>query len=422
MRSLLFIALILSCLQGYAQFEKYFLDKTLRLDYFHTGNDKEEVYSIDELIEEPYWGGSKINLVDTFGYGKYLFKVYAVKEDSLIYSRGYSSLFGEWQTTDEAKTTWRSFSESVVFPFPKDSVRVAFFSRNWDGVFEKKFEYVVNPSDPYIKKERRLVYPSFEALRNGDPNQKVDIVVLPEGYSQEEMGEFINDCNRFAGEFFIYAPYAENRDQFNILGILAPSAESGTDIPQESVWKSTILNSNYYTFGSERYLMSYDNKSVRDLAANAPYDQIYILVNSKKYGGGAIYNYYNVSVMNNGLSNKIITHEFGHGFAGLADEYYDSSTGYNEFYNLEIEPWEANITTLVDFEKKWSYLVAKKTPVPTPDKKKYQDRVGVFEGGGYVAKGVYRPVYDCLMKSFDGEVYCPVCSVAIQQMIDFYSE
>jgi hypothetical protein len=391
------------------------------MDYFHTGNDSEEFYSLDEVIEEPHWGGSKVNMVDTLKYGKYFFEVYHHQKDSLLYSRGYSTLFGEWQTTDEAKTTWRTFSESVVFPFPKDTVRLVFYSRNWDGVFEQKFAYILNPSDYFVKEEQRLVYPSFNALNNGDPSEKVDIVILPEGYSQEEMGQFISDCNRFAEDFFKFAPYSEHRDKFNIYGVLAPSKESGTDRPNKNIWKKTVLNSSFYTFNSERYLMTYDNKSVRDLAANAPYDQIYILVNTDKYGGGAIYNHYNVSVIRNGQSAKIITHEFGHGFAGLADEYYDSSTGYNEFYNLSIEPWEANITTLVDFDSKWADMVDEKTPVPTPDKKKFRDRVGVFEGGGYVAKGVYRPVHDCLMKSFDGETYCPVCSEAIVRMIDFYA-
>lgn len=406
----------------FAQFDQYFFDKTLRLDYNHTGNKTEEVYSFDELIEEPYWGGNKHNPIDVFQYGKYMFKVYSLKEDALIYSQGYSSLFGEWQTSDEAMQTWRTFSEAVVLPYPKDSVRVEFFSRNWDGIFEKKFEYLVDPNHYKIKKDRSLAYPSFNVMVNGDPSQKVDIVILPEGYTAEEMGEFINDCQFFAEEMFKYSPFTENKDKFNIRGILAPSQESGTDSPGDTIWKKTIMNTNFYTFDSERYLMTYDNKSVRDLAANAPYDQIYILVNSDKYGGGAIYNCYNVSVMNNGASGKIIIHEFGHGFAGLADEYYNSSTGYNEFYNFDVEPWEPNITTLVDFDSKWKSKVKKRTPIPTPNDEKYYEKVGVFEGGGYEAKGVYRPMHDCLMKSFDGDMFCPVCSEAIQKMIDFYSE
>ena len=353
----LFAMLVIST---YAQFDAYFLDKTLRLDYYHSGNHETELYAFDELIEEPYWGGSKIHLVDKFAYGKYFVKVFLAENDSLLYSRGYSSLFGEWQTTREAEETWRTLSEAVVFPYPRQKIRVELYSRNWDGVLEKKFEYTVDPSNYFIKKENRLVYPSFDVHISGDPHTRVDIVVLPEGYAQDEMGLFIEDCQRFATDLFTFSPYDENMDQFNIRGVLAPSRESGVDIPADTIWKSTLMNSSYYTFDSERYLMTFDNKSVRDLAANAPYDQIYILVNSVKYGGGAIFNYYNVSVNSNVKSAQILSHEFGHGFAGLADEYYDSSTSYEEFYNLAVEPWEPNITTLVDFDSKWKDMLHKK--------------------------------------------------------------
>jgi len=422
MRHCLFLLLSIISLSSFAQFEKYFEDKALRLDYYHTGNDKEEIYSFDEMTIEPFWGGSKTNLIDTFEFGKYYFKVYSEKNDELIYSRGYSTLFGEWQTSDEAKETWRTVSESIVFPLPKDSVRVAFYSRNRKGEFEKKFEYHLDPFSYFIKRDRTMVYPTFDVMVHGIPENKVDIIILPEGYTPEEMGKFIEDCHAFKEGLFAYSPYTENIKKFNIRAVLAPSAESGSDIPADQIWKRTILNSSFYTFDSERYLMTYDNKSVRALAANAPYDQIYILVNTSKYGGGAIYNHYNLSVVKNGLSAKIIVHEFGHGFAGLGDEYYESSTGYNEFYNLEAEPWEPNLTTLVDFESKWKHMLTKKTPIPTPNNEKYIDKIGVFEGGGYVAKGVYRPMVDCLMKTFDGEVFCPVCSASIQKMIDFYSE
>ncbi len=416
------IALLAIALTGFAQFERFFENKTLRLDYYHTGNEKEAWFSFDELLEEPHWGGSKVNLVDTFGYGNYYLKVYNIANDSLLYSRGYNSLFGEWQTTPEAKETWRSLSETVTFPYPKVPVRVELLSRKRDGVFEKKFEYIVRPDNYFIKKDRRKNYPAFDVYISGPAAVKVDIVILPEGYSEAEMGLFVEDCKKFVNDFFTFAPYSENRDRFNIRGVLAPSEDSGVDIPADTIWKNTQMNSAYYTFDSERYLMTFDNKSVRDLAANAPYDQIYILVNSKKYGGGAIYNYYNVSVNSNEMSAKILTHEFGHGFAGLADEYYDNSTSYGEFYNLKIEPWEPNITTLVDFEHKWKKMVKKRTPVPTPQTEKYRDRVGAFEGGGYEPKGMYRPMQDCLMKTFRGNTYCPPCDAAIRNMIDFYSE
>jgi len=422
MRHWFLIFILFLSLGSYAQFNKYFKDKALRLDYYHTGNDKEEVYSYDEMIIEPYWGGSKTNLIDTLEYGKYYFKVYDEKSNELIYSRGYSTLFGEWQTSDEARETWRTVSESVVFPFPRDFTRVEFYSRNRDGEFEKKFEYRINPFDYFIKRDKSLVYPSFDVIVNGDPANKVDIVILPEGYTAEEMGKFIDDCTKFKEGLFSFAPFTENKDKFNIRAILAPSEESGADIPANITWKNTILNTSFYTFNSERYLMTYDNKSVRSLAANVPYDQIYILVNTRKYGGGAIYNHYNLSVMKNGFSAKIVVHEFGHGFAGLGDEYYNSETGYNEFYNLEVEPWEPNLTTLVDFDSKWKHMLKKRTPIPTPNKEKYYKKIGVFEGGGYEAKGVYRPMIDCMMKTFDGNIFCPVCSKAIQDMIDFYAE
>jgi len=422
MKNTIALLMVFVAVAANAQFDTYFLDKTMRMDYYHSGNHETEFYSFDELIEEPYWGGSKVNMVDTFEYGNYLMKVINMENDSLLYSRGYSSLFGEWQTTREAKETWRTLSESVVFPYPKQVVRVELYSRNWDGIFEKKFEYTVDPANYFIKQENRLVYPAFDAYISGNPNKKVDIVILPEGYTNEEMGNFVEDCQKFAADFFAFAPYNENKDKFNIRGVLAPSRNSGVDIPADTIWRNTIMNSSYYTFDSERYLMSFDNKSVRDLAANAPYDQIYILVNSDKYGGGAILNYYNVSVNSNVKSAQILIHEFGHGFAGLADEYYDSSTSYEDFYNIEAEPWEPNITTLVDFESKWENMLHRKTPVPTPDIEENYDVLGVFEGGGYTAKGVYRPMHDCMMKTFKKDTFCPVCTHAIQKMIDFYSE
>ena len=422
MKRLFFFVLIFLALSVQAQFNKYFYNKTLRMDYYHSGNDTSESYAFDELIQEPYWGGSEVNLVDTFNYGNYYVKVFNVKNDSLLYSRGYSTLFREWQTTDEAKKINRSFSESVVIPYPKENVRIELYSRNWDGVFQKKFSYEVDTNDYFIKHDRRLVYPAFDVQVTGSPAQKVDIVILPEGYTKAEMGKFIDDCRKFVKNFFTFAPYTDNRDKFNFRAVLAPSKDSGTDIPAEGVWKSTILNTSYYTFNSERYLMAMDDKSVRDLAANAPYDQIYILVNSKKYGGGAIFNYYNVAVNSNVKAAKILIHEFGHGFAGLADEYYDDQTAYGKFYNLNIEPWEPNITTLQHFDKKWKHLVKPATPIPTPAKKKYRNTVGAFEGGGYEPKGMYRPKQDCLMKTFNGDRFCPACQEAIQRMINFYTE
>ncbi len=424
MRYLTFLLTLFVVLEANAQkdFNSCFHDKTLRIDYTHGGTDDSDFYALDALWEEPYWGGSKVNLIDTLRYGHYYFKVYDHKSHELLYSRGYSTLFKEWQTTKEAKKLTKAFSETVVMPYPKKKVDVVFYGRDKQNAFVKKFDITVDPDSYFIRPHQRKQYPSFEVLKSGDPAGKVDVVILPEGYTKEEMGLFIADCKKFAEELFLFHPYSENKDRFNIYGVLAPSKESGSDIPAEGIYKSTIMNSSFYTFDSERYCMTTDNKSVRDLAANAPYDQIYVLINTDKYGGGAIYNHYNMSVNSNRLSAEIFVHEFGHGFAGLGDEYYNSSVAYSDFYPLDAEPWEPNITTLVNFNGKWESMIPDSVPIPTPNKVKYADTLGVFEGGGYVAKGVYRPSYDCLMNTLQDDKFCGACKKAIQQMIDFYSE
>ena len=409
-------------MQAFASFDEIFFNKTLRVDYYHTGNRETEIYSLDQIKSEPFWGGSHTAFIDTLNYGKYYFKAYDVKSNKLIYSHGYCALFDEWQFTEEAKHTMRTFTETVTMPFPKNDVRLEFFSRSLMGVYEKKFEYTVDVKSYFISTERQMVYPVYNALISGNPATKVDIVILPEGYTLAEMDKFKADCDKFTSGLFTVEPYARNRDKFNIRAVLAPSAESGTDIPGDSVWKNTIINRSFYTFDSERYLMTTDNKSVRNLAANAPYDQIYLLVNSTKYGGGSIYNYYSTSVNSNGYSSKIFVHEFGHGFAGLADEYDDGSTSYNDIYPLNIEPWEPNITTLVKFDAKWKLTLPANTVIPTPNDNYEAMKLGVYEGAGYVAKGLYRPAPDCLMRSFDVNNFCPVCSAAIQTMIDIYTK
>lgn len=423
MKALLIASVILfTSFHVQASFDEWFFNRTLRIDYYHTGNSKTELYSIDKVISEPFWGGTHTMLTDTMNYGEYYFKAFDVQTNKLIYSHGYCALFDEWQFTDEAKHTTRTFTETAVMPFPKKDVRIEFYSRNFMGVYEKKFEYTVDVKSHFISSEQQQVFPVYDALLSGDPAVKIDIVILPEGYTAAEMDRFKADCDKFASELFKFEPYTQNRDKFNIHAVLAPSTESGTDIPGENTWKNTILNSSFFTFDSERYLMTTDNRSVRNLAANAPYDQIYILVNSSKYGGGAIYNYYSTSVNSNKSSAKIFVHEFGHGFAALADEYDDGSTSFNDMYPLNLEPWEPNITSLAKFDTKWKGMLSPKTPIPTPVENATPMQVGVYEGAGYVAKGLYRPTPDCLMRTFKGDKFCPVCSAAIQRMIDFYTK
>ena len=421
MKNILTILLLLVSVAVFGQFDKYFENRTMRVDYYHAGDSKNDYYYIDEVIAEPYWGGSLVNLIDDTNFGKYLVKVLDKASGTLIYSRSYSTLFGEWQTVDEARTVQKSFSESVVFPYPKAAVTVVFCTQAFEtGKYVEKYRYDINPADVcLIKHDNRNKFPVYEVHKCGDANRKVDIVIVPDGYTASQMSLFKKDCEKFKNEFFKYEPYTSHKDDFNIHAVLAPSQESGVDEPCKGIWKNTIVSCSYWSLGSERYLMTTDNKTLRDVAANAPYDQIYILVNSTKYGGGGIFNWYCTGVNSNRMAGKIIVHEFGHGFAGLGDEYVGGSE-YNDFYNLKLEPADPNVTTLVNFDSKWKDMVEQGTPVPTPATAEYKDKVGVYEGAGYMSKGIYRPMQDCLMNHFQCDAFCPVCQRAIVKMIEFY--
>jgi hypothetical protein len=236
------------------------------------------------------------------------------------------------------------------------------------------------------------------------------------------MKKFRKDAERFVNFFFTVSPFKENKGRFNYWTVEAISEESGTDIPGKDIWRKTILNTHFYTFNSERYLTTKDIRSVRDIAACVPYDQIYILVNTEKYGGGGIYNYYNLCSSDNEQSEKVFVHEFGHAFAALADEYDYGYDKAENLYDMTVEPYQPNITNLVDFEKKWKNMVDSDTPIPTSTDGKYRNKVGAFEGAGYVKKKIYRPVADCKMRSNNVKEFCPVCKKVLVEMIIYYSE
>ncbi len=418
----LFILFIVTNLFSQVDFDEYFTERTMRFDYFHIGDVNSQMIVFDEIREEPFWGGPKKNLIDPFNFGNYKYEVYDKSSGKLIFSRGYSTLFAEWLTTPEAKKYKRAFSETIIFPFPKKEIILRIYSRDRKNNFQLSFEMEINPSNPFIRKDKPMKYSSYKFLDNGNSSDKVDIVIVPEGYTKSELEKFKKDVEKFVQSLFNSSPFKENKSNFNIWVIESPSEESGTDIPRTGEWKNTIVNTSFYTFDTERYLMTEDNKTLRDLAGNVPYDLIYIMVNTSKYGGGAIYNHYSVCASDNEHLEYLIVHEFGHGFAGLGDEYYTSQVSYEEFYPHDVEPWERNLTTLVDFDSKWKSLVEDSTPIPTPSTDEYKNKIGVFEGVGYVPKGVYRPMYDCTMKSRSVNNFCVVCKQTIQQMINFYCE
>ena len=402
-------------------YEQYFHDEgSLRMDVFQCGNADSSHYVFERFIIEPYFGGSKVNLIDPFNYGTNRVRVIDAQTNTLIYSRGYNTLFREWQTTDEAKIMERCYEESVSVPLPRNQAYVILEIRNFNGEFDEVFSKLYEPNDMFNSTEQRYVFPVHDVMVNGTPESKVDIVILPEGYTADEMPQFQQHCQELVDVFSQEEPFASHINDFNFRAVLAPSEESGVDIPAIHHWVRTVLNAHFYTFYIDRYCTTRDYFSVKDVAANAPYDQIYILVNSSQYGGGGFYNFYSMSTAGNMSSSSVIIHEFGHAFAGLGDEYEEPDNPLALLYNLNVEPWEPNLTTLVDFESKWADLVAPSTPVPTPNTYQYNSVVGAFEGGGYLTHGIYRPQRNCMMRNY--APFCAVCSRTIEAVIEAHSD
>ena len=438
------LLLILSIFQqnliSQISFEKYFTEKTMRFDFYHAGDANNEYIYFDEIIEEPYWSGNKKFLVDTREMGNMRFDVRDKHSGKLIYSRGYSTLFSEWRATPEAKTMQRAMPEGITFPYPKNDVVLEIYSRsNATGLFSKIFSHDIDVNSYFIRPMRPSLS-TIDIQYKGNPEKCVDIVLLSEGYSASEKDAFVEACKQFCNDIFSYAPYQQMQDKFNVRAVWAPSQESGVSIPGENLWKNTTLKAHYYTFDSERYQMIEDYQNILDAAAHVPYEIIYILSNSQKYGGGGIYNFYGISAANipGAATSKTYSHEFGHLFVGLADEYVGGSE-MEGLYPKNVEPWEANITTLANLKTKAWHKLLNNAPIPTPTTKSNWElnpqnpaaetydpahpwSLGVYEGGGYVSKGVFRPWPNCMMNWFHTiDVYCPVCQDAILKTIQLYT-
>lgn len=403
-------------------FNRFFENKSMRFDFLLGGNQNEVTVFPQQIKQEPHWAGSTTKLVDRFNYGSYRFRVFDLKSNQLIFSKGFSTLFQEWQTTPEAKTMNRTFYQAAIFPYPKNNIRLEIDARQWNGNFQTIYSTEILPDNYFVLKELPLTFDTTQIVQNGNPHNMVDVVILAEGYTANEMDKFVADAHRISRYLFNEEPFKTEQSHFNVTAIHTPSIESGTDIPGEGTYKNTLFNSSFYTFDVSRYLTTSDMKTIYDAAAAVPYDHIYILVNSERYGGGGFYNFLSVCTADNALTKEVFVHEFGHGFAGLGDEYYTSDVAYEDFYNLKVEPWEPNITTLVNFESKWKAMVADTVPVPTPRKSAYNKTVGVYEGGGYTSKGIYSPHMDCRMKSNEAGEFCPVCREAIKQTIQSFVE
>jgi len=442
---------------------------TMRVDYYHTGNEKQESFSLDRIVVEPLpWPGNPVKTIDTSERGKYFFEVIDAASNKVLYSRGFASVYGEWETTAEAKSMNRTFSESFRFPSVDKPARIVLKKRDARNVFQEIWATKVDPADKFIVRAGALASagPLIKLHERGAPADKLDLLVLGDGYTAAERGKFERDARRLLKVFFATSPFKEREQDINVWGLAPASTDSGISRPSDHIYKRTALGTTYDTFDSERYVLTEENRRFRDLAANAPYEVVEILVNSEKYGGGGIYNLYSTVAADNLWAPYIFIHEFGHHLAGLADEYYTSDVAYLPPAE-KTEPWEPNVTAFLDpLKLKWKDLVAPGTSLPTPwPKEQYEEnsreaqqrrreiraqhrpesemdalfkeqlardtallnspalagKVGAYEGANYEAKGYYRPQSDCIMFTRDTVGFCAVCRRALHQTLDLYT-
>ena len=472
MRKLLFVAALFLVVSSAfaARFEDAFLDKTMRVNYFHTGNHGEEVIALDSVVSDGPWPGSRTRLIDTLNLGNYYFDVIDRETNQPVYSRGFASVYGEWQTTDEAKERAGTFAESVRFPWPKKPVQLVIKKRDDKGAFQQIFSTLIDPSSRFVNpSDRKPAGHVWNVIENGPASEKVDLLVIGEGYTESELPKFHKDVERMIGKLFATEPFKSRRKDFNVRALDLAEPASGVHRPRTNDNRRTMTGVQYNIFDSERYVLTLDDHRMRDVASSAPYDFIEILVNEKQYGGGGIFNDQATACVDSAFAEYVFVHEFGHHFAALADEYYTSPVSYTSAGGSEhIEPWEPNATALHDpANVKWKELIDAPTPLPTPwDKEtfekhsreiqkerarlratnapesemdklftaertwetqflgsqKFAGKVGAFEGAAYEAQGLYRPELDCIMFTRDEVGFCRVCRKAIERIIDMYAK
>ena len=428
----IFILLLLTIsLNAVAQdFKQYFDDATLRIDYIFSGNAKHQAIAVDELYRLPHWFGKHERLSELPIEGNGQITVRDHRTQKVIYRNSFSTLFQEWLTYDEAKKpSSKSFENVFLVPYPKDSADVTVELRNNRREVTVSMTHLVAPRDILIRHMGECNVTPYETLQQAaDPSRCIHIAYIAEGYTEAEMPVFIKDCRIAMEALFAHEPFKSMRQRFNIIAVKAPSAESGTSEPSKGIWKNTALHSHFDTFYSDRYLTTLHLKDLHNWLAGTPYEHIIVLVNTEKYGGGGILNSYNLSMAHNDYFKPVVVHEFGHSFAGLGDEYaYEKET--INMYPTDVEPWEPNLTTLVDFHGKWENLINKKTPIPTPqpadlDKpnaRRDKWKIGAYEPAGYAQHGVYRGFPDCRMRTNVHPEFCPVCTQALTRLIQFYT-
>ncbi len=411
LRMILLIVFVLNAFNSQAQkFDSYFTDATLRIDYVFAGNANQQWIAVDELKRMPRWYGKRSRLSELPMEGNGQITVRDHRSQKVIYRNSFSTLFQEWLSYDEAKTQTHSFENVFLVPFPKDTVDVTVDLRNNRREIIASLTHQVVPNDILIRHLADHGTTPYVTLQQAaDTTQCIHIAYLAEGYTEAEMPTFLEDCQTATEALFAHEPFRSARDRFNVIAVKSPSQESGTSEPGKGDWRNTALHSHFNTFYSDRYLTTLNLKDLHDWLAGTPYEHIIILVNTSTYGGGGILNSYNLAMAHHSAFKPVVVHEFGHSFAGLADEY-----AYEEeqipMYPHDVEPWEENITTKVDFHNKWENLIGK------------TKGVDLYEGAGYSLKGVYRGCEDCRMRSNNTPEFCPVCQQALRRVIDFYTK
>jgi hypothetical protein len=457
-----------SAQQPASAFDRYFTDKTMRVDYFHSGGMGQEIVALERIVSDGPWPGSRTRLVDDTNLGKYLVEVVDRTTNTVIYSRGFASIYGEWETTAEFRTLHRTYPESLRFPWPKAPVQVVLKKRDAQQAFRELWSTVIDPGSRFVNPaDAPAAGTVWTVFENGPASAKVDLLVISEGYSTEQMDKFHRDVRRLVDRLFDYEPFKSRRTDFNVRALDLPSPQPGVNRARANSFRRTPMSVEYNIFDSERYILTYDDRALRNVASAAPYEFIEILVNEEQYGGGGIFNFQATASVDHTYAEYVFVHEFGHHFAGLADEYYTSDVAYETGAAEHVEPWEPNATAMHDPARlKWRDLVEPGTPLPTPwDKETYEKqsresqaqrrkllasgaaqseidklfreeegwstkllggmkfsgKVGAFEGASYEAKGLYRPEADCIMFTRDRVGFCRVCRRAIERVIDLYA-
>lgn len=421
---ILAVMLVALGVRAEAGFDLHFADSTLRIDYLFSGTNRTQHIALDKMSKTAGWYGRRVNLnaLPLEGNGQ-LFVLDAASGDTL-YRHSFSSLFQEWQTTEEATQVEKAFQNTFVIPLPHRPVLAVCQLTDTHRRVQARLSHRIDPADILIRDRSREPRTAWRYLRqNGDSREKIDVCFVAEGYTEAEMPRFLAVCDSSIQAITAHEPYRSLADRFNWVAVMPATTVSGVSVPRHNVWVNSALQSSYDTFYSDRYLTTLQIQRLYDLVTGIPFEHFIILANASTYGGGGIYNSYNMAPAHSRHSKlEVIVHEFGHSFGGLADEYfYDDQ--YETMYPADTEPWEPNLTTLVDFGSKWQDMLPAGTPVPTrPDGRELTTKVGVYEGGGYQSKGVYRPAQECRMKVNEVKEFCPVCQRALTRLIKFYTE